>query len=202
MTSRYALHRAELDALLAEAGEPRYRVEQVWDALYRQRVPLEDATALPRALRKQLTEELPLALDPVVESVGDSGATHKWLWTCRAGGAQIKTVLQNWKVGEPTVINDKPVNVVQGVGTRGFMATLYFDKTTGLLTRVLRYTASPIGRVPTQVDYAEYRDVNGVKMPFKWTFSWLDGRDTIEIRDYQVNVAISAAVFGKPALRK
>ena len=96
MTSRYALHRAELDALLAEAGEPRYRVEQVWDALYRQRVPLEDATALPRALRKQLTEELPLALDPVVESVGDSGATHKWLWTCRAGGAQIETVLMRY----------------------------------------------------------------------------------------------------------
>ena len=47
---------AELEALLAEWGEPRYRADQVWDALYRQHVPLDDATALPRALRERLAD--------------------------------------------------------------------------------------------------------------------------------------------------
>jgi hypothetical protein len=105
-------------------------------------------------------------------------------------------------LGDPIVLNDKEVNVVQGTGPRGLLATLYFDKQTGLLSRVLRYDASPIGRVPTQVDYAEYRDVNGIKMPFKWTFSWLDGRDTVELKEIRVNVPIDPAVFGKPTPRK
>jgi photosynthetic reaction center cytochrome c subunit len=116
---------------------------------------------------------------------------------------QIKQVLSNFRVGDPTVINDKEVNVVQGTGPRGLLATLYFDKQTGLLARVLRYDASPIGRVPTQVDYAEYRDVSGgIKMPFKWTFSWLDGRDTVELKEVQLNVPIDPTVFGKPTPRK
>jgi hypothetical protein len=115
---------------------------------------------------------------------------------------QIKQVLSNFRLGDPIVLNDKEVNVVQGTGPRGLLATLYFDKQTGLLSRVLRYDASPIGRVPTQVDYAEYRDVNGIKMPFKWTFSWLDGRDTVELKEIRVNAPIDSAVFGKPTPRK
>ena len=29
------------------------------------------------------------------------------------------------------------------------------------------YTSSPIGRAPSQVDFADYRDVNGIKFPFE-----------------------------------
>lgn len=115
---------------------------------------------------------------------------------------QIKQVLGNWRVGPSTSINDKEVEVLQGTGPRGVLATLYFDKQTGLLARVLRYNTSPIGRVPTQVDYSEYRDVNGIKMPFKWTFSWLDGRDTVELKEVRLNAPIDPTVFGKPTLRK
>ena len=50
-----------VDALLASWGEPRYRGDQVWDACYRRRVPLETATDLPAALRGRLVEALPLA---------------------------------------------------------------------------------------------------------------------------------------------
>jgi hypothetical protein len=69
----------------------------------------------------------------------------------------------------------------------------------GLLVRRVRYTDSPVGRLPTQTDYSDYRDVAGVKMPFKWTTTWLDGRDTFEITEVQPNVAIDAARFAKPA---
>ena len=37
------------------------------------------------------------------------------------------------------------------------LATFYFDKQTGLLTRMVRYAASSMGRVPTQIDYSDYR---------------------------------------------
>ena len=78
-------------------------------------------------------------------------------------------------------------------------ATLYFDAESGLLTRVVRYANSAMGRVPTQIDFEDYRDVAGVKIPFKWSFAWLSGRDVIELSDVQANVPIDASKFSKPA---
>jgi 23S rRNA (adenine2503-C2)-methyltransferase len=96
MTSRYGVARAELDALVAAWGEPRYRGDQVWDALYRQQSSLDDATALPRALRDRLRDALPLALDPLVEQTAHDGMTTKWLWSCTRDRAQIETVLMRY----------------------------------------------------------------------------------------------------------
>ena len=59
----------------------------------------------------------------------------------------------------------------------GIVATFYFDKQTGLLTRMIRYANSAVGRVPTQIDYSDYRPVAGVMMPFKWTYGWVSGRE-------------------------
>jgi hypothetical protein len=111
---------------------------------------------------------------------------------------QIKTALNNWRSGSLDSIGDKEVQVVQGSGPRGLLATFYFDTKTGLLARMVRYSASPIGRVPTQIDYSDYRDVNGIKFPFKYTFSWLDGRDSFQLSDVKINVPIDAAKFSKP----
>lgn len=131
---------------------------------------------------------------------------------------QIKQVLTNLKTGPPGTITDLPapasqaslqkdvtlgqthdVDVVQGTGPRGLLVTLYFDRKTGLLLRELRYGNSPIGRVPTQVDFADYRDVNGIKLPFRITYAWLDGRDSIVLNEIKTNVPVSEAKFGRPA---
>jgi len=131
---------------------------------------------------------------------------------------QIKQILTNLKTGSPTSIMDLPapssqsslqqnvtldqthsVNVIQGTGPRGLLVTLYFDRQSGLLLRELRYGKSPIGRVPTQIDYADYRDVNGIKLPFRITYAWLDGRDSIVLNDIKTNVSVDEAKFGKPA---
>jgi photosynthetic reaction center cytochrome c subunit len=112
---------------------------------------------------------------------------------------RIKQVLGQWRANLPTTINDRSVNVLQGTSTGGAVATLYFDVETGLLTRVVRYANSAMGRVPTQIDFEDYREVAGVKIPFKWSFAWLSGRDVIELSDVQANVPIDAAKFSKPA---
>src|ERR1700674_578088 len=62
--------------------------------------------------------------------------------------AQIKQLLTGWRVGPPTTIDDHLVQVVQGNGPRGLIATLYFDNASGLLVRLVRYSDSPVGRVP------------------------------------------------------
>jgi hypothetical protein len=76
---------------------------------------------------------------------------------------------------------------------------LFFDKDTHLLLRELRYGAGPIGRVPTQIDYSDYKDVNGLKLPFRITYAWLDGRDSIVLNDIKTNVPIDEKKFAKPA---
>ena len=112
---------------------------------------------------------------------------------------RIKQSLGQWRANLPREIAGRPVNVLQGTGTGGFTATLYFDVESGLLTRVVRYANSAMGRVPTQFDFDNYREVAGVKVPFKWTFSWVSGRDVVELSEVQPNVAIDAARFAKPA---
>jgi hypothetical protein len=111
---------------------------------------------------------------------------------------QIKQVLTNLRTGFDQTINDHEVQVVQGTGPRGLLVTLYFDKQTGLLRRLLRFGKSPVGRISTQVDYDDYRAVDGIKFPFKFVFSWLDGRDGFTIKEVKTNIPIDAAVFGRP----
>ena len=88
--TRYAATPADLANLLAD--EPRYRAEQVWDALWRRRVPLEDATELPKPLRARLADALPLALTPIASATAADGLTSKWRFAT-ADGAEVETVL-------------------------------------------------------------------------------------------------------------
>lgn len=111
--------------------------------------------------------------------------------------AQIRKALTQLRVGPPDNIDGRDVHVVQGNGSRSLVTTLYFDKASGLLVRMVRFGTSPIGRAPTQVDFADYREVAGagIRMPFRWTFGWLNGRDSFELKDVQVNVPIDPGVF-------
>ncbi|MFZ4518831.1 MAG: 23S rRNA (adenine(2503)-C(2))-methyltransferase RlmN [Microthrixaceae bacterium] len=93
MTTRYDPDRTDLGELLA--GEPAYRVDQLWDGLYRQGRPLAELTTLPGALRVRLADELPTALTEVTRTVTDAGDTTKWLWEL-PGGARVETVLMHY----------------------------------------------------------------------------------------------------------
>ncbi len=92
--TRYDLDREGLGALLG--GEPRYRVDQVWQGLYGRFAEPDELTDLPKALRARLGAELPTALRPAAESVSDAGDTVKWLWEL-ADGARVETVLMHYR---------------------------------------------------------------------------------------------------------
>jgi LysM repeat protein len=97
---------------------------------------------------------------------------------------------------------DKDMIVVQGRTAPGRpLDKLVFDDETGLLVRLIRYTGSPIGRIPTQVDYRDYTLVNGVKIPLTWEITWTDGREIYRLdpKQVQVNVAVPDTRFAKPA---
>ena len=112
---------------------------------------------------------------------------------------RIKQALTAVRVGVPVSINDRDAQVVQGTTAGGTLVTLYFDMETGLLIRLMRYTDSPVGRIVTQYDYEDYRPVAGVRIPFKWTRTWLDGRSVFQLTEVQPNVTIPPARFARPA---
>jgi len=111
----------------------------------------------------------------------------------------IKQAFSQWRVGFPTTINDHDVKVVQGSNPGESPVKFYFDQQSGLLVRVVRYTNLPVGLNPTQIDFADYRDVSGLKVPFRWTVTWTDGRSITELTQVQPNAPIDAAKFAKPA---
>jgi hypothetical protein len=114
----------------------------------------------------------------------------------------IKSFFSTWRVSYPANIDGHDVNVVQGSGPLGFLATFYFDKQTNLLTRMVRYATSAVGRVPTQIDFADYRPVAGVMMPFKRTYGWVSGREEYTLTEIKANVAVDEAKFIKPPAPK
>ena len=59
-------------------------------------------------------------------------------------------------------------------------------------------TQTPVGFVPTQIDYSDYREVAGVQIPFRKVVSQTYMQMTIELTDVQPNVAIDAARFAQP----
>jgi hypothetical protein len=67
--------------------------------------------------------------------------------------------------------------------------------------RQVRFVDTAVGVIPTQIDYSDYRDVAGVKVPFKRVITWTDGRSTIELAQVQPNVRVQPAQFAKPAPR-
>jgi photosynthetic reaction center cytochrome c subunit len=97
-------------------------------------------------------------------------------------------------------IGDKEYYVVSGNGPgTPAQVRLYFDEQTGLLMRVIRYNDAGLGNMPVQVDYADYRDADGIKIPFRWTLSRPNGRFTIQVDSVQQNVPVDDSKFAKPA---
>jgi 23S rRNA (adenine2503-C2)-methyltransferase len=92
---RYDLTRDELAALLE--GEPGYRVQQVWDGLYKRLAEPADLTELSLELRAQLASEPALAssLSVARRSVADDGTTVKLLWSL-SDGAVVESVLMHY----------------------------------------------------------------------------------------------------------
>jgi hypothetical protein len=111
---------------------------------------------------------------------------------------KLKETLTDLRTGFPsTTIDDRPVQVIQGM-VGGSRVKLYFDKQTGLLTRMFRYSKTVVGPVPVQVDYSDYREVAGVKIPFQWRNTWTDGQSTYTLDEVKPNVAIDPLKFAKP----
>jgi hypothetical protein len=96
-------------------------------------------------------------------------------------------------------VGSQDADVVLGLNKGQPPVKLYFAKDSGLLVRMVHYADTPLGMNPTQVDFADYRDVGGVKTPYRWTIARPSGEFTIQVEKVEQNVPIDAGKFVKPA---
>jgi len=135
---------------------------------------------------------------PAAETLTSGNLDRYRLEALIAFPARIKDAFTGWKVGR-TAIDGRPVQIVQGLNPPLLPVNLYFDTKSGLLVRLVRWNATPVGPVPTEINYDDYRDVAGVKMPFTWTVSQTYMQMTIKLSEIRPNIAVDAARFANPA---
>jgi hypothetical protein len=112
----------------------------------------------------------------------------------------LKDYFKNWHAIYPATIQGTDVYGIQG-GANGLLVSMYFDRKTGLPRRVIRYNNTVMGRVPTQIDYDDYRPVGGVMMPHKFTYAWISGREDYVISEITPNAPVDDAKFKEPVQR-
>ena len=110
----------------------------------------------------------------------------------------IKQEFAELRVEYPEKIGNREAYVVLGTKQGQPPVKFYFDEQSGLLLRLVRYAESPLGRNPTQIDYGDYRETDGVEIPFRWTVAQPDASSTIQLEQVQQNVPINDSRFAKP----
>lgn len=200
-----AVQASKLTSFVAEGTYEGYET-------YSEKVPMEIFASAPSQLRTVVHTQHG-------DSVSTYDGTHGWVAAADklmrvlplAGGdlagAKMDASLSfpagirqefKWRSGFPSVsIDDRPVQVIQ-VADGELGAKLYFDNESGLLVRQVRYTDTAVGVIPTQINYSDYRDVAGVKMPFHWVITWTDGQSTVELKEVHPNALIEGGEFVRP----
>lgn len=111
----------------------------------------------------------------------------------------LKRIFSGVKAQGPERIGDQDAYEVVGERDGKPPIELYFDAQSGLLVRMVRFGETALGRLPTQIDYADYKELDGVKIPYQWTLARPGGRFTITLSEASQNVPVDDAKFAKPA---
>jgi photosynthetic reaction center cytochrome c subunit len=148
------------------------------------------------------------AFDGTVGWLGSTGRAAREMSAAESGAAgldaefylalRLKELFPQLRRGRPEEVAGVECEVLNGTGPGHPPVRLYFDKKSGLLVRMVRYAETPMGRMPTQIDYADYRETDGVKTPFRLTLSRPNGRFTIQIAELKNNAPLDDAKFAKP----
>jgi photosynthetic reaction center cytochrome c subunit len=112
---------------------------------------------------------------------------------------KLKEVYKDMSVAGVDKIGDRDVFVIRAVTKDGGRERLYFDKQSGLLVRRFASAPTVIGMFPFQVDYNDYKPVDGLQVPM--TIQWaIPGRTwSRKVTDVKQNITVEDAKFNAPA---
>ncbi len=176
-------------------------------------IPIEVYTKAPSS-RASITQmpsgESVTAVNDQSGWMGMPGRPSREMSTADANGYRLEAefalipnleqMFTQMRVAKQEKVADRDTLLVIGMREGQPPVRMNFDQESGLLLRLTRYTATALGQNPVQIDYADYREVDGVKIPYKWTLGRPSGRFTVQIEDAKANVPIDPSKFEKPAV--
>jgi outer membrane lipoprotein-sorting protein len=140
----------------------------------------------------RLQPDTPMPLLPLTGGNLTGAAIEAMVWF----PAGIQRAFSQWQIGV-TAINNRDIVVAHGTNPGQPPVRLYFDES-GRLVRLVHWTVTAVGAVPTKIDYSDFRTVVGIQMPFQWTRTWTNNQVVMQLKDVRPNVAIDAARFARP----
>ena len=108
-----------------------------------------------------------------------------------------KTIYSSFDVRRYETIDGKRSIVIDA--KRGPLVTesLYFDLESGLLLRRGVQTKTSYGNLAEQVDYSDYKEAGGIKIPFTVRHATWNQVTTVKFADAKVNAQIDDAIYVK-----
>ena len=112
---------------------------------------------------------------------------------------RIKSLFESMKLENKARLSGRDVYVIEGKPAKGPAEKLFFDVESGLLVRWdMARREQNRGTVFVKVHLDDYKEVDGVKVPFKVRFAFESFNFTVRVEELQHNIAIDDAVFRKP----
>ena len=99
-------------------------------------------------------------------------------------------------------VGDRDAYVILASRSDTDVERLYFDVETGLLLRRVTYLRTMVGIIPEQFDFEDYRDVDGVKLPFTIRVSSTEAGNPVATRTFsemKLNAPGDESKFKMPA---
>jgi outer membrane lipoprotein-sorting protein len=140
----------------------------------------------------RLQPDTPMPLLPLTGGNLTGAAIEAMVWFPTG----IQRAFSQWQIGV-TAINDRDTVVAHGTNPGQPPVRLYFDES-GRLVRLVHWTVTAVGAVPTKIDYSDFRTVAGIQMPFQWTRTWTNNQVVMQLKDVRPNVEIEPERFAKP----
>jgi hypothetical protein len=114
-------------------------------------------------------------------------------------GMNLKKNYAHLEVKDTAKIDGHEAYRIISSGASGSGAEYYFDAQSGLLVRISTEVDSPLGSIPEDAYYEDYRDVSGVKVPFLIRIVRADGATIYKWEQIQANISVDNSRFEKPA---
>lgn len=111
----------------------------------------------------------------------------------------MRKYYSKWKVTGIEKVGDHDAYVVEATSTAGDLDKMYFDTQSGLLVRAITTVHSPQADQVVEADLSDYRDVDGIKLPFRVHQSTTQADYTITFTEVHQNVDLAEGQFAKPA---
>nr|MDQ3819649.1 hypothetical protein [Acidobacteriota bacterium] len=116
------------------------------------------------------------------------------------GDIHLKELFPDLRVVGRSKIGEREVYVLSSKVSDTRTERLYFDAQSGLLLRIQGITQTMLARIPDQTDFEDYREVDGVKLPFTIRVSGINPQNdwTRKYTEIKQNVTVDESKFNPP----